>query len=526
MVEKCLNYLMNVGQNVPARSKATLLNEIAMALIECIRIYGKKINKLGKISKISICFWPVRLIPLNETRACVCSYLLNEQEKLSVGQFNQIPPSPDNVIKGADPNSFLNSLESYNATYLKKIRNYKRGIVIQEALFNTNEIGYFKNFFLNQYNLSSFSEPYFILEGEPIAKSVSQIKITREIIDFVSLKAVNMLDNYGDQITKICERWIQKGGQEADKIRGKPVDTREEEKQLAMLNNELKKEKERDIKTTPEELIKSGKFKISDKTGEFHNYINALNNSVEKLKSAISQKDLFLLDEGMKDLDLRYRDLGNSISRYKNEIAQLKKNMNREISDTEKTHQQKIRDLERKISEVQKQIDSKHSEISSEATSAEDIVAQIKREKQSCLDNIETIKDMELTNVQRFFSDYTIEIKTKNIVVGIPMFIFYFVSPNTNKTTERAPVFPILIEKGKIIRTKTTESFRKKIRDLMNKYTPMINLVENEGEKSNLMEMKNLDTKIEEALNDLRIQKIINKKQAASAKEVVNNLIW
>jgi hypothetical protein len=105
LVDRVIPYLINVGEVIPARSKAALLNEMAMALIECINIYGKSLKKLGKINRISTCFWPVRLIPLNETRACVCSYLLNKQEKLNVGKFSQTPPNPNNVISGADPES-------------------------------------------------------------------------------------------------------------------------------------------------------------------------------------------------------------------------------------------------------------------------------------------------------------------------------------------------------------------------------------------------------------------------------------
>ena len=60
----------------------------------------------------------------------------------------------------------------------------------------------------------------------------------------------------------------------------------------------------------------------------------------------------------------------------------------------------------------------------------------------------------------------------------------------------------------------------------MNKLTPVINLVEAEGDKANLMEMKNLDTRLEDAINDLRIRKILNKKLAAKAKEIVYDLIW
>ena len=61
----------------------------------------------------------------------------------------------------------------------------------------------------------------------------------------------------------------------------------------------------------------------------------------------------------------------------------------------------------------------------------------------------------------------------------------------------------------------------------MNKYTPVANLVETEGDKNNLMEhIKNLDTRLEDAVNDLRMQKIISKKVADSAKEVINNLVW
>jgi len=526
MINKIIPFLIKVGDVIPARSKAALLNEMAMALIECINLNGKKIKKLGKIRKIAATFWPVRLIPLSETRAAVCSYLLNKTEKLDVGQFAQIPPTPENIIKAADPSSFLNSLQSYNNNYLKKTKNYRRGTVVQEALFNSSEVEYFKNFFSNQYELKSFNEPYFILEGDPISKSVNQVKIVQEIYDYVNLKDVNILDKYGEGITKLCEDWIQKGSREADKIRGTKVDTSEEEKQLTMLNRELQVEKERDIKTTQEELIKDGQYKIPDKTGELFNQINAIRVAVENMKSAISQKELFLFDEGLKETDLKYRDLGNTIGRYQSEVNQLKRNMDREISETEKAHQKKISDYERKISEVQKQIESKHTELSGEAASAEDIVAQIKQEKQSCLNNIEAIKDVELTGVQKFFKDYSFEINTKDTIVGIPIFIFYFADPNTNRSTERAPILPLMIEKGSVVRTKTTDSFRQKIRDLMNKYNPMIDLVETEGEKNNLMTMKNLDKALEESIDDLRMQKVLSKKQVDTAKEIIANIVW
>ena len=97
-MEKVIPYLINLGDFIPARSKAALLNEMAMALIECTEILGKTINKLGKVNRITNCFWPVKLCPLNDTRACVMSYLGNKQEKLNVGQFAQIPVKPDNII--------------------------------------------------------------------------------------------------------------------------------------------------------------------------------------------------------------------------------------------------------------------------------------------------------------------------------------------------------------------------------------------------------------------------------------------
>ena len=525
-MDRVIPYLINVSEVVPARSKAALLDEMAMALIECINVYGKTLSKLGKINRVTTCFWPVRLIPLNDTRACVCSYLLNKQEKLPVGQFPSYPPKPDNVIKGADPASFLTSLQTYNTNYLKKTKGFKRGAVLQEALFNSSEIEYFKNFFLNQYNLSSFGEPYFLLEGEPIAKSVNQIKIIPEVADIVALKDVKMLDNYAQIVSNLVEQWIQKGAQHVDKIKGTTVDTSTEEKQLEMLNKELQVEKERDLQSSPDALVKTGKYKINDKTAEFNNNLNAIKMSVDRIRDAIGKRDLFLLEEGIKDIDLKYSELGNSISRYKTEIAQLKKNLDREAYDSDNIQKQKIRELERKIAEVTRDIESKHSDLTSELASAEDLVVAIKQEKQSILDNIEAIKDMELTNLQSFLNDYTIEIKTQNVVVGIPIFIFYFVDPNSNKTTERAPVLPILIEKGRIVSTKIKDQFRSKIRDLMNKYSPMISLVETNGDAKNLMEMKNLDSRLEDAINNLRMRKVLNKKVAARAIEIIHNLVW
>jgi len=526
MVDKVIPYLINMGEVTPARSQATLLNELAMGLIECIGIYGKNLKKLGKISKITTAFWPVRLIPLSDTRACVCSYLLNKQEKLSVGKFAQMPPRPENVIKGADPVSFFSSLQSYNNTYLRRTKNFKRGTVIQEALFSTSEVGYFQNFFLNQYGLNAHSTPYFLLEGGPITKSVNQTKIVPEILEYISQKDLKMLSTFGDAIIKLCERWVEKGGKDVDKIRDTKVDTGEEEKQLAILSKELQAEKERKIEKSPEELVKQGKYKINDKTGELNNNLSSIKNSVDSLKNAINNRDLFLVEEGLKDMNVKYRELGNSISRYNSEIAQLRKNVQREISDLEKTKQQKIRELERKKTEVEKQIEAKHSGLSKDLTSAEDNVAQIKTEKQSCLDNIDSVIDREMTSVQNFFNNYSLELKTQNVVIGIPIYIFFFLDPNTNRTTERAPVLPILIDKGKKVETKVKTGFRQKLRDLMNKDNAMIELVETEADKNNLMEMKNLDTRLEDAINDLRIRKILSKKQAETAKDIIANLVW
>ena len=211
-MDKVCPFLINLDEITPARSQATILNELTMALIECIGIYSKMLKKLGKVSKISMAFWPVRLSPLSDTRACVMSYLYNKQEKLNIGKFSQMPPRPEAVIKGADPTSFLGSLQQYDNTYLKRSKNFKRGLVIQEALFNTSEIGYFQNFFLNQYNLSAHPSPYFLLEGGPISKSVNQTRIINDIPEYVSQKDVQMLDTFGDAITKLCERWVEKGG--------------------------------------------------------------------------------------------------------------------------------------------------------------------------------------------------------------------------------------------------------------------------------------------------------------------------
>ena len=527
MLDKVIPYLINLDEPVPTRSKATFLNEVAIALIECINIYGNKIVKMGKISKIALCFWPVRLVPLNDTRASVCSYLMNKQEKLNVGNYAQSPPPPNNLIKGADPESFLESMSTYNSNFLKKSKNFKRATLIQEALFSTNEIGYFKNFFLNQYNINSLSDPYFLLEGEPIAKSVNQIKIIQDIYNFVELKDITLLDNYSQQIIDLCEKWIKKGDSEVEKMRGTTVDTREEEKTIARLNNELKEEKERDLLNSPEDLLKSGNYTISDKSAEFNNHINKIKSAVDHLKHAANHNDLPLCDQCLTDLEISYKELGNAISRFSTELSQIEKNLAREGKDIERAHQQKIADLERRIAEVKRQIDEKHKGLAGGIYDAEDVIVQIRKEKQSCLDNIEAIKDRDLADLQDFFNSYSLEIKTQNIVVGIPIFIFYFVEPNTNKTNIRIPVLPLLIDRGRIQTTKITESFRSELEKMMNKFPPMINLVENAGDKHNLMEsIKNLDAQLEDAINDLRMQKILSKKESERAKEIIHNIIW
>ncbi|TXT56382.1 MAG: hypothetical protein BAJALOKI1v1_1900007 [Promethearchaeota archaeon] len=530
--KKVVPYMINLDETVPRRSKATLLNEITLGLIDLIDVYGKKLSKYGKINRISTCFWPVRLIPLNNTRACVCSYLLNSSERLQVGDFKKRPPPPENVIKASDPSSFLDALRNYNDNYLDtggflSSSNFKRGEVVQEALFSTDEVGYFKNFFLNEYDINSFTESYFFLSGDPIAKSVNQIKIAPEIYDFVDLKDVKMLDDYADTISSLCNKWIEKAKGTAEELRTTKVDTRDEEKQLAILNQKLKEEKERDLHATPEELIKTGKYKINDKTGELNGDLESIRRAIDSIKEAVRKSDLFLLDEAMKDINLQYSNLGNSIRRYEKEIAQLKANIDREIADIEKAHQRKISELESKISEVQRKIEDKHSKLSTKTVSAEELIQEIKNEKQAILEKIEEIKDVEMTNVQEFIKNYTIEIKTSDKVVGVPIIIFFFIDSRTKRTNIRIPVLPITIEGGSVQTTKVKEKFRSKLENLMNKYNPVIDLVESEGEKANLMEnITNLDTKLDESVNDLRINKILKKKTAQKAKDIINELIW
>jgi len=60
----------------------------------------------------------------------------------------------------------------------------------------------------------------------------------------------------------------------------------------------------------------------------------------------------------------------------------------------------------------------------------------------------------------------------------------------------------------------------------MNKDNAMIDLVDKGGETGNLMDMKNLDTRLEESINDLRIRKVLGKKEADRDKNVINDLIW
>jgi len=60
----------------------------------------------------------------------------------------------------------------------------------------------------------------------------------------------------------------------------------------------------------------------------------------------------------------------------------------------------------------------------------------------------------------------------------------------------------------------------------MNKDNAMINLVDKGGEAGNLMDIKNLDTKLEDSINDLRIRKVLGKKEADRDKDVINDLIW
>ena len=78
--------------------------------------------------------------------------------------------------------------------------------------------------------------------------------------------------------------------QDAERIKGTKVDTSDEEKQLAILNRELQQEKERKIDATPEQLVKSGKYKINDKSGELYNNTNQVKNELIKFGLHINRE--------------------------------------------------------------------------------------------------------------------------------------------------------------------------------------------------------------------------------------------
>ena len=530
-MEKIVPFMVGDIKFIPSKSHRTFIEEIALALCILFDEEGSGLKKWGTIESISLCFWPVRIIPLNENRACITSYLFNSAPKIPVGPFKKIPPNPEAVIKASDPESFISTLISYDAKYLSNQINFSRKTIIQEALFGIDEISFFKPFVYNLYDIKAFEEKFFILSGDPITKSVNQIKISKEIYDFINFTDINMLDQYNEKINKLCDQWIEKTSKDVDEYKLKTVDHRKEENQLERLNEELRREKEKDLHDSNEELLNSGKFKINDISPVIISEIESLKNEILKLSESTKEKNLSLINENIQNSYRECKRVENSIKQFENEISLLKRNLERERNIIQKNHNSKISRLESEIVTIKAKMDSDEKDYNKEFSDIQNSLKKIKELKQKINRDFLTIKELELDRVQKFLQKYTLEIKTENVIVGIPTLLFNFRKHKADKIYRYVPVLPILIHEGKRkgsvsnIKSKIKKVFTNRFINLCNKYRQIIDLISVESEKNNILEIKNFISQLFEAIDELRLKDLISKKIGINVKELIESLI-
>lgn len=530
-MEKIVPFMIGEERYVPSQSRRTLFEEIALAICVLYEENGNSMKKWGVIDSVSKCFWPVRIIPLSDNRACVCSYLFNNAPKIPVGPFKKVLPNPESIIKASDSTTFIQSLSDYDSKYLGNKANFTRKPSIQEALFGVNEISYFKPFLSNQFNLKTFEENFFILSGDPITKSVDQIDIRKEVYNFVNLSDVKILDNYNEKINNLCNKWIDTTSKEIDEYKVKTVDHRKEEKQLERLNEELKEEKERDLHDTDEELLESGKFKINNMSSVILNEIESLKNVVSKISNHVRDKNLPLITETIQNSYRESQNVQNSIKTFDSDITQLKKNLVSERNNIRSNQDNKINSLQSEINTIKAKIESDEKEFNKEFLNVQNNLKIIQELKQKIKNQFLTIKESELDNVQQFLQNFTIEIKTDNVIVGIPILIFNFRSKKTDKISLNIPVLPILISEGKRkggtvqIKSKVKSIFTDRFKNLFNKYKSIQDLIAVESKNNNLHEIKNFTSQVLEATDELRIKEQVSKKISASSKELMELIL-
>lgn len=530
-MKKIIPFMIGDIKYVPSQTRRTFIEEIALSLCLLFEENGSSIKKWGAIETISLCFWPVRLIPLNENRACITSYLLQNAPKVQVGPFKKIPPNPAVVVKASDSKSFINSLISYNSKYLSNKANFSRKMIIQEALFGIEEIYFFKPFFSNNYSLKTFEEKYFILSGDPITKSVNQINIRKEIYDFINFTDVKILDQYNEKINELCDKWIEKTSKDVDNYKIKTIDHQKEEEQLERLNKELREEKEKDLYDSDEELLNSGKFKINDISSVIINEIESLKKEILKLGQSTKEKNLPLINENIKNSYRECKKVENSIKQFDNEITVLKRNLVKERNNIRKNHNSVISSIESNINLIKAKMDSDEKDYNKEFVDLQDELKQIQNLKQKVNNNFLIIKEMELDQVQKFLHAYTLEIKTENVIVGIPIFIFNFRSHKAEKVDKYMPVLPILISEGKKkgnvanVKSKKRIIFTDRFIKIFNKYKAMKDLISVESKKNNILEIKNLTYLLLESIDELRMKELISKKIATNVKDLIESII-
>lgn len=530
-MEKIIPFMIGDIKYVPSKTRRTFIEEIALSLCVLFEENGSIIKKWGTIETISLCFWPVRLIPLSENRTCITSYLFQNAPKVPVGPFKKIPLNPEAVIKASDPESFVKSLISYDSKYLSSKANFSRKIIIQEALFGIEEINFFKPFFNNKFDLKSFEEKNFILSGDPITKSVNQINIRKEIYDFINFTEVKILDQYNEKINKLCDKWIEKTSKDVDNYKIKTIDHQKEEEQLERLNKELREEKERDLHDSDEELLNSGKFKINDTSSVIINEIESLKKEILKLGQSTKGKNLLLIKENIKNSYRECKKVENSITQFDNELTILKRNLIKERNNIQKNHNSIISSIESNINSIQAKMNSDEKDYNKEFVDLQDILKQIQKLKQKVNNNFLIIKEMELDQVQKFLHEYTLEIKTENVIVGIPIFIFNFRSQKAEKVDKYMPVLPILISEGKKkgnvanVKSKIKTIFTDRFIKIFNKYKAMKDLISVESKNNNILEINNLTSLLLESIDELRMKELISNKIATNVKDLIESII-
>ncbi|MFX0099921.1 MAG: hypothetical protein ACFFCS_10080 [Candidatus Hodarchaeota archaeon] len=427
---------------------------------------GKVEKKLGDLQSIAVCYWPIYLVPIDDSNAYVLDgkNLYSQKVKTKVDMASL--PGLNEIDEGSI-DSFVKSLEKHVGK-MEGFKNFKREEKKIDGMISKNAFG---DYFIPL--LKKLEKPYndnsFSLEPTLTANTVDFMH--EEIKKVFDTDVFDWARNDASEVQKLCEKWIEKI--ELD------IQNQEQDPVLS-----LKKKAEWNYPVMP----------------------TAVDGLIDTLKGQITQLRNNEKNEALKESII---------------IADQAASNSNEINKIMNDYAQKLKDLEQKIRQEE-------DIIAGERNYWQDTIERIKVLLERERNAAKGFEDDEKSNQSRFLEERTIRFKTDRVVVcGVPIYLLNFVKKGKMTTLVRAPVLlePVgTLRKTPFMEPKGYSEFEKTVSDWLlksqNEYEIQKNI-----KNQDMLALPNLKIYISDGIDKLLDLDYLKKKKHTKLQEEIHEII-